>query len=344
MSTPAHPRRSSYKTQARAVTPPSDGLMLPKTPTFHHRKLFNADIIEHATPKRSATCPKDLEDLIDPRQVKVKNLLDKFDQAVASLSPLPANADILSDEEVLPMPRFLLDRQILVGRAQLPTPPTDPMDIDEKQPVIDHTHISDSGLGTSVTESRMGMQTSDPVVAEASCTDTLKDMAGPAHAAARSTHSSVSSSFTAVTHSALAGNNSGHVLSDKACRHIKLHIIDPILKEDSLKDFHPLIKDVPRRIGAKSITTLRDLEKTLTFLAPVSSWNGFCSGFSIAHWFSRVIKEFSVTEKSYLSFCRLAIRCVQTTSTILNEQDLRRPTDTPYTNGYFLNLWDSTLR
>lgn len=59
-------------------------------------------------------------------------------------------------------------------------------------------------------------------------------------------------------------------LSKYAEEQIHKHIIKPILRIESLKEFHPLIRDVPYRIGKKQIRTLRDLEKTLIFLAPVS--------------------------------------------------------------------------
>lgn len=59
-------------------------------------------------------------------------------------------------------------------------------------------------------------------------------------------------------------------LSKYACEQIHKHIVKPILREESLKEFHPLIKNVPARIGKKEIRSLRDLEKTLIFLAPVS--------------------------------------------------------------------------
>lgn len=60
-------------------------------------------------------------------------------------------------------------------------------------------------------------------------------------------------------------------LSDFANKQIHEHIIEPILADDSLREFHPLINDVLRhRIGDKQICNLRDLEKTLVFRAPVS--------------------------------------------------------------------------
>ncbi len=63
---------------------------------------------------------------------------------------------------------------------------------------------------------------------------------------------------------------SPHVLSEYACRQFQKHIILPIIRESSLKDFHPLVAGIPHRVGRKEITCLRDLEKVLLWLAPVS--------------------------------------------------------------------------
>ena len=49
----------------------------------------------------------------------------------------------------------------------------------------------------------------------------------------------------------------------------------PILKEPKLKPFHPLVKSIPARIVNKQIVCLRDLEKTLLWLAPVSQLSFF---------------------------------------------------------------------
>ena len=64
---------------------------------------------------------------------------------------------------------------------------------------------------------------------------------------------------------------SGQFLSEYACRHIQKHIISPILKEERLKNFHPLVGSLPHRVNRKEITCLRDLEKVLLWLAPVSA-------------------------------------------------------------------------
>lgn len=127
-----------------------------------------------------------------------------------------------------------------------------------------------------------------------------------------------------------------HVLSEYAAKVIKLHIIDPIVDEESLKDFHPLVKGLPQRIGSHQIRCLRDLEKVLIFLAPVST--DLSSGEGVlAHCFLRA-KHTAKSARSYLDFCEVSIQCIHTTVDHLNELDLRRPTDRPYTNNYFVDL------
>lgn len=59
-------------------------------------------------------------------------------------------------------------------------------------------------------------------------------------------------------------------LSPTACKHIETYVLQPLLKEESLKPFHPLVRSISTRIVNKEIVFLRDLEKTLLWLAPVS--------------------------------------------------------------------------
>ena len=49
-------------------------------------------------------------------------------------------------------------------------------------------------------------------------------------------------------------------------------------------------------------------------------------------------KKCSVSKASFLLFCETSIQCIHTTVDYLNERDQIRPTDRPYTNGYFLDL------
>ena len=126
-------------------------------------------------------------------------------------------------------------------------------------------------------------------------------------------------------------------LGPLACKHIERLILLPILRQKQLKPFHPLVIGVPRRIVAKDITCLRDLEKTLIFLAPVSAIQKFDIKTYTYHIVGH-LKKFSFSKSSYLSFCEFSIQCIHTTVGYLNEHDQRRPSDAPYTNGYFLDL------
>jgi hypothetical protein len=62
-------------------------------------------------------------------------------------------------------------------------------------------------------------------------------------------------------------------LSAQASNKIHEYILKPLLAKPFLKDFHPIVKDCPRRIHSKEIVCLRDLEKTLMLMAPVSYKN-----------------------------------------------------------------------
>ena len=136
--------------------------------------------------------------------------------------------------------------------------------------------------------------------------------------------------------SAVQSANNSRPLSGHAIEQIKERIIEPILQEDALKDFHPLVQDVPRRIKANHISNLRDLEKTFIFLAPVSF-----AGLERLKVLADCVcafKDLSGTPGSYLRFCETSIRCIHATVTTLSERDQRRPSDRPYTNYYFLDL------
>jgi hypothetical protein len=126
-------------------------------------------------------------------------------------------------------------------------------------------------------------------------------------------------------------------LGPAARKHIERFILLPILREKQLRPFHSLVRGVPQRIADKEITCLRDLEKTLIYLAPVSEvWNvdiETCAYHLFCH-----LKKYSFSKTSYVSFCEFSIQCIHTTVGYLNEHDQRRPTDRPYTNGYFLDL------
>ncbi|KAM3077483.1 hypothetical protein ACMFMG_006822 [Clarireedia jacksonii] len=105
-------------------------------------------------------------------------------------------------------------------------------------------------------------------------------------------------------------------LSARANNRITEHILRPLLSKSSLKEFRPIVKDIPNRIHKKEIVCLRDLEKTLVFRAP----------------------ERAKTAALYLDFCLTSIHCIQATVELLSEREQVRPNDRPYTNGYFIDL------
>jgi len=51
-----------------------------------------------------------------------------------------------------------------------------------------------------------------------------------------------------------------------------------------------------------------------------------------------IFKKWSTSPKSFVQFCQTTIQCIHTTVNHLNERDLCRPHDRPYTNGYFVDL------
>ena len=85
-------------------------------------------------------------------------------------------------------------------------------------------------------------------------------------AQAQVTQSAITSSISALD----SNPSETRQLSPTACKHIETYVLQPLLKEESLKPFHPLVRSISTRIVNKEIVFLRDLEKTLLWLAPVS--------------------------------------------------------------------------
>ncbi|KAL8772326.1 MAG: hypothetical protein Q9209_002538 [Squamulea sp. 1 TL-2023] len=328
----------------------SANLPLKKSSTFHSPTtppaqdddpIVNIPLLS----RRSPTCPKSLEDVVAAGEKRIQNLLGAVDRSLSGLETFSNDSQETLRADDLPMPRFLLgthagDRDSMdVDPSHNPTSPRQ----SKQRPHHKH-HSSDSGIGSTVTGSEDASSKVDagmdychrPFIvgvtktnaATANHTDTSH------HSPAREVHSGINgtagSSMTPVT-------GSQHALSEYACRHIQKHIISPIVAESSLKSFHPLVRGIPYRVSRKEITCLRDLEKVLLWLAPVSE-SCYVKHRSLAHsWFFGV-QKWSVPTKVFLQFCETTIQCLHTTVEYLNEPDQRRPTDRPYTNGYFLDL------
>ena len=316
MSAPStNPRRKAIKSTTPLVTPQTDApfpstMSLKKGDTFHSPTRLSSELGNLSianSPKRSYTSSQSLENLVAGEQ-RVAELIDRVNQTLSGVSSTAAGANLLKDPEVLPIPSFMLDRTSLPS-----TDHNDAKDTQRRTRQSDHAHGSDSGIGSSIGSSTR-------------CSGSITSAVSSSSAVTKS-HTSLSS-----------GTVPGHVLSQHAIKHIQLHIVKPILEDELLKEFHPLVKEVPTRIGNKAITNLRDLEKTLIFLAPVSQIIQFEEFGEVAHWVCYRLKEYAATAKSYLRFCETSVRCIHTTVPSLSEADQRLPADRPYTDGYFLDL------
>ena len=350
---PTSPGHSSQNNNGHPTLPFIDSnLPLKKSATFHSPTtppsqdddpIVNIPLL----PRRSPTCPKDLENAVTAGQTRVAHLIGVVDRSLSGLESFSSDSQETLRAEDLPVPRFMLDAHVgeptKMDIDELPTSSSPPNR--QHQPRRKH-HSSDSGIGSTVTGSDESLSRGPK--------GTEKGL--PTSSRATKTHTVTGSKPSENNHSpplavteiqsgingstiANAGPNTGtqHALSEFACRQIQKYIILPIVSESSLKDFHPLVTGIPYRVGRKEITCLRDLEKVLLWLAPVSGsyhvWER-----SLAHRFGSGVQKWSTSRASFIKFCETSIQCIHTTVEYLNEPDQRRPTDRPYTNGYFLDL------
>lgn len=275
-----------------------------------------------------------------------------------SLSPSNRKGNSF-DEDELPVPRGILEahvrRRDIMDAAYdasknspmhgLPSPPMD----NDKNHKYHRRQASDSGLGTSISsctasippnKSSQGLlftssYASFPganmylVKAGQMFTESWKHGVASSQKRLSAITSSISSLDTT--------SPQRRQLALAACKQIERSVLVPILKEEKLKPFHALVQSVPQRIVDKEITCLRDLEKTLLWLAPVSM-DLELGVRDVAYYLFFCLKKYSASKASYLGFCEFSIQCIHTAVGHLNERDQRLPTDRPYTNGYFLDL------
>ncbi|TVY16405.1 Zinc finger transcription factor ace1 [Lachnellula arida] len=339
-----HPRRTT-KTTSPALTPSSSAsgrptvktnMSLRKGATFHSPTTPEEQLPEQfkvpALPRRSQTT---LEDVVDAHKRRVALTLGDIDRGLAAVEERSPTARQSFPDEANPVPQGFLDHtlgspttksygSIMDGPMSMESPSIGRRSLrprHNRRPA----RYSDSALGSSI-DSRSGKKTADK-----SSTNVTDDHCSKSIVAA-----------SAITRSAAAHSStieSLSRLSARASNRIHEHILKPLLAKPSLKEFHPIVKDCPRRIHGKEIVCLRDLEKTLIFMAPVSDIQTDDVVGGVAHWFSR-LKERTKTAALYLDFCLTSIRCIQATVELLSEREQTRPHDRPYTNGYFVDLVD----
>ncbi|QUC18744.1 uncharacterized protein UV8b_02985 [Ustilaginoidea virens] len=273
------------------LTPIAATFALRKGATFHSptspvRSSPSDDIFVPPQLSRSQT---HLDDVVDANRRRIALTLNDIDEALAkteshSLLSKPLNKTPLRDNS-LPVPRGFLDLPVVDPAVAKPEPPgriSRPRSIGRRR-----DHASDSGLGSSIVSASEEKETRAQVIPSA-----LTGLGAP---------------------------GTKHLLpalSRKAFNRIHEHVLGPLVEKPTLKAFEPIILDVPRQIRSKEIICLRDLEKTLIFVAP----------------------ETAKSAALYLDFCLTSIRCIQATVDYLPDREQVRPGDRPYTNGYFMDL------
>ncbi|KAI4182668.1 MAG: hypothetical protein L6R41_005834 [Letrouitia leprolyta] len=256
-------------------------------------------------PRRAPTCPKALGDVVAAGEKRIQDIIGAVDRSLSGLETFSTDSQETLRAEGTPVPRFMLEtRPDSLDRMDI-----DPSTTPSQRPIKEHSrrkhHSSDSGIGSTVTGSEESLS-KVPAGMPSVC---VFNPTAKSHVIVANTHNDqdaaihpsireIQSGINGTADPSMSEASSQHVLSEYACRHIQKHIISPIIAESSLKNFHPLVRGIPFRVGRKEITCLRDLEKVLLHLAP----------------------------------------CLHTTVDFLSEPDQRRPTDRPYTNGYFLDL------
>lgn len=277
----------------------------------------------------------------------MQRLLGVVDRSLSGLESFSSDSQETLRQEDLPVPRFMLGSHVDgPDRMDVDDPFDQPSFSKPQQQQAQHHHTSDSGLGSSVTSAEESLSGShagmrDHYYPTSATTKTYMNVAGKVsggNSSLPSTNTGVRSGINGYTpFGADARTRTQHALSEYACEQIQRYIIIPITKEPTLKAFHQLVKSIPYRVGQKQITCLRDLEKVILWLAPVSGsfhqWER-----SLAHRLGSRMKRYSVSRSSFLNFCETSIQCLHTTVQHLHESDQQRPTDRPYSNGYFLDL------
>ncbi|KAG6023547.1 hypothetical protein E4U19_004268 [Claviceps sp. Clav32 group G5] len=275
-------------------------MVLRKGATFRDSTSANSSTSDDVVvPARLVWTRTHLDDVVDANRRRIALTLNEIDEVLAKTASLSLSSPTISKSSLI------RDRSPAVPRAFLDLPVVDPSMAkpeSERRPSLrtrsarPSRHASDSGLGSSI----------------ASIEEKGKDM--PAQTNEKPSIKQYN--VTSVVNGAPSAQQLLPALSRRAVDRIHEHTIRPLLEKPSLTEFETLVLDVPRRIRSKEIICLRDLEKTLIFMAP----------------------ETAKSVASYLDFCLTTIRCVQATVEYLPEREQVRSDDRPYTHGYFIDL------
>ncbi|KAI1416061.1 hypothetical protein F5Y13DRAFT_186913 [Hypoxylon sp. FL1857] len=293
----SNPRRTPV-TRPDAGT--GNGLSLKTNLTLRKGATFHSPVTPPCSPP-AATFPKvpslprrsqtNLDDVVGAHVRRAALNIGKFEVTLSASKVEPLSPTSPFTDDSLPIPRGFLDHTVAgdTMSEELSSVEPERRVLRPRNRRSSRHHESDSGLGTSIASTHQK----------------------------RKEAKSSSGSASAITRSATATRSQNtQRLSDRAKNRIHEHILKPLLDDRSLKDFRPIVLDCPRRIQEDQIVCLRDLEKTLIFMAP----------------------ENAKSVELYRDFCLTSIRCIQATVEYLSDREQTRPHDRPYSNGYFIDL------
>ncbi|KAK8139846.1 hypothetical protein PG984_000969 [Apiospora sp. TS-2023a] len=294
----SNPRRTAAVT--RPDTDGSNGLKLKTNLALRKGATFHSPTTPPSSPPASTfkvpSLPRrsqtSLDDVIDSHRRRVMMTLGHIEDTLSSKPETSASRRSFRDDS-LPVPKGFLGHTVAETSSQ--EPGTMETEHETERRVLrprnrrsSRHHESDSGLGTSVASKQSRAKETKP-----------------------------SAIASAITRSATSIKSEKMPrLSQRAVNRIHEHTLKPLLAKPSLKEFESIILDCPRRIQENQIVCLRDLEKTLIFMAP----------------------ETAKSAELYLDFCLTSIRCIQATVEYLSDREQTRPHDRPYNNGYFIDL------
>ncbi|KAK8056812.1 Zinc finger transcription factor ace1 [Apiospora rasikravindrae] len=325
MSSFSNPRRTAPVT--RSDTDGSNGLRLKTNIALRKGATFHSPTTPPSSPPASTfkvpSLPRrsqtSLDDVIDSHRRRVMMTLGHIEDTL-SLKPESSASRRSFPDDSLPVPKGFLDHTVAEPSSQEPGS-METQHANERRvlrPRVRRSsrhHESDSGLGTSVASKQSRAKDTKP-----------------------------SAIASAITRSATSIKSEKMPrLSQRAVNRIHEHTLKPLLAKPSLKEFESIILDCPRRIQENQIVCLRDLEKTLIFMAPVSQLLKDTGVWGNTYR-ALCLKERAKTAELYLDFCLTSIRCIQATVEYLSDHEQTRPHDRPYNNGYFIDLVDQIRR
>lgn len=293
----SNPRRTGVLTRLDPNV--RDGLKPRSNPALHKGATFHSPVTPPSSPpsasafkvpslpRRSQT---NLDDVIDAHVRRAALNIGKLEDSLTATDTEPTAGRRSFRDDSLPVPRGFLNHTIMTGETIMepPSPTAERRVLRPRTRRLSHHHESDSGLGTSIVSSIQKRKETQP-----------------------------SSSATTITRSInTSRTESLPRLSSRAVNRIHEHTLRPLLAKPELKAFRPIVLDCPRRIQENQIICLRDLEKTLFFMAPARA----------------------TSAKMFLDFCTTSIRCIQATVEYLTDREQTRPHDRPYSSGYFIDL------